>query len=158
MAIHRFVAPAKSTTGTHPAQQPTTGTHPVQAQPAHQNQAPKHDDRRANRRIELEVEIGLESDHNFYTGLTRDISSGGIFVATGVTYEVGDRVTINFTLPGRSVPITVEAQVRWVRDPRTIRTDGAEGMGLKFLNLGAEAQAAIAEFLDQRDSIFYDDE
>jgi hypothetical protein len=24
----------------------------------------KHDDRRANRRFELEVEIGLESDHN----------------------------------------------------------------------------------------------
>jgi uncharacterized protein (TIGR02266 family) len=119
---------------------------------------PKHDDRRANRRIELEVEIGLESDHNFYTGLTRDISSGGIFVATGVTYEVGDKVTINFTLPGRTVPITVDAQVRWVRDPRTIRTDGPEGMGLRFLNLTPEAQAAIAEFLDQRDSIFYDDE
>ena len=29
---------------------------------------PEHDDRRANRRIELEVEIGLESEHNFYTG------------------------------------------------------------------------------------------
>lgn len=100
----------------------------------------------------------MESDHNFYTGLTRDISSGGIFVATGVTYEVGDRIHIKFLLPGRNLPMDVEAQVRWVRDPRTMRTDAPEGMGLKFVNLTPEAKAAIAEFLDQRDSLFYDDE
>jgi uncharacterized protein (TIGR02266 family) len=139
VAIHRFVAPQK------------------QASPE-PNKAQKASDRRANRRIELEVEIGMESDHNFYTGLTRDISSGGIFVATGVTYEVGERVNISFSLPGRDEPLRVEAQVRWVRDPRTVRTDGAEGMGLKFVNLTPEARAAINEFLDKRDSIFYDDE
>ena len=100
----------------------------------------------------------MESDHNFYTGLTRDISSGGIFVATGLTYEVGTRVNIKFTLPGSTQPLAVEAQVRWVRDPRTIKTDGAEGMGLKFINLTPEASAAIARFLEQRDSIYFDDE
>jgi uncharacterized protein (TIGR02266 family) len=136
VAIHRYVAPPKP--------------------PASETQ--KHNDRRTNRRIELEVEIGMESDHNFYTGLTRDISSGGIFVATGVTYEVGDKMSIRFSLPGRNEPIAVEAQVAWVRDPRTVRTDGPEGMGLKFINLTPEARAAIAEFLDQRDSLFYDDE
>jgi type IV pilus assembly protein PilZ len=99
----------------------------------------------------------MESDHNFYTGLTRDISSGGIFVATGVTYDVGTSVHIKFTLPG-GAELSVEAQVRWVRDPRTVKTDGPEGMGLKFINLTPEARGAIAEFLDQRDSIFYDDE
>jgi hypothetical protein len=31
-------------------------------------------------------------------------------------------------------------------------------MGLRFLNLSPEAMAAINEFLDQRDSLFYDDE
>jgi uncharacterized protein (TIGR02266 family) len=136
VAIHRYVAPSKP--------------------PASETQ--KDNDRRRNRRIEMEVEIGMESDHNFYTGLTRDISSGGIFVATGVTYEVGDKVHIRFSLPGRADPIDVEAQVRWVRDPRTVRTDGPEGMGLKFLDLTPEARAAIAEFLDQRDSLFYDDD
>ncbi len=102
--------------------------------------------------------MSLESDHNFYTGLTRDISSGGIFVATGVTYDVGTHVNIKFTLPGSTTPLAMEAQVRWVRDPRTVRTDGPEGMGLKFINLSPEARQAIADFLDQRDSIFYDDE
>jgi uncharacterized protein (TIGR02266 family) len=156
VASYRFVAPAKTTTGTHPVQQPTTGTH--RTQPPQASAEPKSDDRRSARRIEIEIEVGLESDHNFYTGLTRDISSGGLFVATGVTYDVGSRVTVTFTLPGRDSPITAETQVRWVRDPRTMRTDGAEGMGLRFLDLLPDAQAAIAEFLDQRDSIFYDDE
>jgi len=154
VAIHRFVAPQVA-----PQQESAEPAPPQQRPaPAAVPQAPKHDDRRANRRIELEVEISLESDHNFYTGLTRDISSGGIFVATGVTYDVGSRVAISFTLPGRDEAISAEAQVRWVRDPRTMRTDGPEGMGLKFVNLSPEARAAITEFLDQRDSIFYDDE
>ena len=37
---------------------------------------------RAAERFDLEVKVDLESDHNFYTGLTQNISSGGVFIAT----------------------------------------------------------------------------
>ena len=37
---------------------------------------------RAAERFDLEVTVDLESDHNFYTGLTQNISSGGVFIAT----------------------------------------------------------------------------
>jgi uncharacterized protein (TIGR02266 family) len=138
VAILTNVAPQKPGADASPAQKPS--------------------DRRVNRRIELEVEIGMESDHNFYTGLTRDISTGGIFVATAMTYDVGHLVRVTFSLPGQPQALVVESQVAWVRDPRTVRTDGPEGMGLKFLNLSPESQAVIGDFLEKRDSIFYDDD
>lgn len=115
-------------------------------------------DRRTSPRLDFEVNVGLESDHNFYTGLTQDISSGGLFVATNQLKPVGERMCVRFTLPGQDQPIEVEAEVRWVRDPERIRTDAPPGMGLRFLFLTNEAKHAIAGFLRQRDSLYYDDE
>jgi uncharacterized protein (TIGR02266 family) len=113
-------------------------------------------ERRAEPRIELEVEVGLETDHNFYTGLTQDISSGGLFVATSIMYGVGQRLRVRFSLPGQNEPITADAEVRWVRDPRAMKTDSPEGIGLRFVELPAEAHAHISQFLSRRDSLFYD--
>jgi uncharacterized protein (TIGR02266 family) len=113
-------------------------------------------DRRSEARLELEVEVGLESDHNFYTGLTQDISQGGLFIATRITYRVGDRIRIRFTLPGRPEPISAEAEVRWLRDPRAMRTDGPEGVGLRFVELTPEIRGEISQFLQHRESLFYD--
>ena len=39
---------------------------------------------RASERFDLEVKVDLESDHNFYTGLTQNISAGGLFIAETV--------------------------------------------------------------------------
>ena len=46
-------------------------------------------DARAHRRLALELEVTLQSDSNFYIGLTENLSDGGIFVAmvaVAVTY------------------------------------------------------------------------
>ena len=113
-------------------------------------------ERRSEPRIELEVEVGLETDHNFYTGLTQDISSGGIFIATSIIYRVGDRLRVRFSLPGHKQPITADAEVRWVRDPRAMKTDAPEGIGLRFVDLPNEAKDEISQFLSHRESLFYD--
>ena len=55
---------------------------------------------RAAERFDLEVKVDLESDHNFYTGLTQNISSGGLFIATNALRKIGDRITLKFSLPG----------------------------------------------------------
>jgi uncharacterized protein (TIGR02266 family) len=117
-------------------------------------------ERRTAPRVDVEVEVGLETENNFYTGLTQDISTGGVFVATHNLRRHGERVVVKFSLPGMSTPFTVEAEVRWLREVTSLssRHEGATGMGLKFLNLPAQAKAVIASFLKQRESIFYDDE
>jgi uncharacterized protein (TIGR02266 family) len=128
---------------------PGTGTR-AQVEPKRQRQAERHD---------LEIAVDLDSDSNFYTGLTQNISTGGLFIATHQIKNVGDRVRLKFTLPGSPRTIDVETEVRWIRENSSLhKTDGASGMGVRFLNMSPEDTATIEGFLKSRDSLFYDDE
>ena len=115
---------------------------------------------RASERFDLEVKVDLESDHNFYTGLTQNISAGGLFIATNALRRIGDRITLKFSLPGTAEPLAVETEVRWIRENSALNRigDGATGMGVRFVNLSPQAAAAIQSFLESRDSLYYDDE
>ena len=55
---------------------------------------------RVAERFDLEVKVDLESDHNFYTGLTQNISAGGLFIATHQLRRIGDYIKVSFSLPG----------------------------------------------------------
>ena len=126
---------------------------------------------RAAERFDLEVTVDLESDHNFYTGLTQNISSGGVFIATHHLRRIGDRITLKFTLPGSAKVIEVETEVRWIRENTALLQAGESGtgMGVRFINLSAETQTSVATdtasistainaFVTSRDSLYYDDE
>ena len=90
---------------------------------------------RAAERFDLEVTVDLESDHNFYTGLTQNISSGGVFIATHHLRRIGDRITLKFTLPGSEKVLDVETEVRWIRENTAL---------LRTADGGTPAQAAPA--------------
>jgi len=113
---------------------------------------------RAAERYDLEVKVDLESVHHFYTGLTQNISAGGLFIATHALKKIGDRITLKFTLPGNAESVTVETEVRWIRENTALMRAEGTGMGVRFINLSAEASAAINKFLQDRESLFYDDE
>lgn len=121
--------------------------------------AENHQNVRAAERFDLEVKVDLESDHNFYTGLTQNISSGGLFIATHHLRKIGDRITLKFTLPGSEKVLVVETEVRWIRENSALlRAENGTGMGVRFINLSAEASAAINAFVQSRESLYYDDE
>jgi uncharacterized protein (TIGR02266 family) len=122
--------------------------------------AQQHQNVRAAERFDLEVKVDLESDHNFYTGLTQNISAGGVFIATHHLRRIGDHITLKFTLPGSEKQIAVETEVRWIRENTALMNAGATGtgMGVRFINLSAEASAAITAFVESRESLYYDDE
>jgi uncharacterized protein (TIGR02266 family) len=104
-------------------------------------------DQRACRRIDLEITVDLESEHNFVTGVASNVSVGGLFIATREPRKIGDLVTVRLTLPGDERPLTVEAVVRW------IRAEGAAGMGVQFLGLSPDALASISRFVRSREPI-----
>jgi len=113
-------------------------------------------ERRTAQRIEIELEVGLTSESNFYTGLTQDISTGGLFVATHHLRPVGQHITVHLTLPG-TPKILIDCEVRWLRESSALHgTSHTTGMGLKFAELTPQARLAIANFLRARESIFYD--
>jgi uncharacterized protein (TIGR02266 family) len=114
-----------------------------------------HDDRRSTPRHEVTVQVTFESEHNFYTGLTQDLSGGGLFVGTHVLRPIGECVRVRFTLPGSSEVLDAITEVRWVRGTNT--GAGDPGMGLQFLQMSPRTKQAVKEFLEKRESMFYDD-
>jgi len=116
----------------------------------------KVDPRRSFQRIAISAEIGLQSDTNFFTGFTEDISMGGIFIATFDIKPIGSQVSISFTLPNGHVVMT-GGIVRWVREYNPATPDMHPGMGIQFENVSDEDSKAIHKFFRQRSPMFYEE-
>lgn len=100
---------------------------------------------------EIEVEVSLESESQFFAGLAGDVSRGGLFVATWRAIPIGARIALSFTLPSGKVQAT--GTVRWVRKPG----DGTSpGVGVAFDDLPAAEAHAVEEFCKSRTPLFVD--
>lgn len=111
-----------------------------------------HHDQRRDERVVVEVDVGLLSDSNFYTGLAEDVSTGGVFVSTEKPLPPGTNVTLFFVLAaGRT--LKAEGSVRWLRAPETGMTPG---MGVAFTRLGDEERQAIEAFCSDRPALFHE--
>jgi uncharacterized protein (TIGR02266 family) len=111
-------------------------------------------ERRAGHRVELSVDIGLETETNFFTGFSEDLSDGGLFIATYKTLPVGTELRVSFALPeGHSVKCA--ATVAWVRESRDKSADVKPGMGVRLEALSDTDRQAIARFLHERAPFFY---
>ena len=109
------------------------------------------DKRAGGDRVFVEVDIGLLSDSHFYTGLSRDISHGGVFVATYDPKPAGTAVTLYLVLPsGRSV--SARGVVRWTS---AARGELPPGMGIAFDQLPDEDLDAISAFCSSRAPLYH---
>ena len=113
-------------------------------------------ERRARPRAQLKTEIHLRSESNFFTGLTRDISEGGVFIATYCPVPVGTIVELEFTLPPSWVPVRVTGEVRWIAEYNP-SADGHPGLGMRFIDLGEADRQRIERFVRLRETMFYEE-
>jgi uncharacterized protein (TIGR02266 family) len=110
-------------------------------------------DRRSGDRVPLEAEISLESDSQFFTALSGNLSSGGIFVATYQAVPVGAPVALRVALPDGE--LVAKGTVRWVRD---VSSGASPGLGIAFEGLAADAAARIERFCAARPPLLHDDD
>lgn len=108
--------------------------------------------RRAGRcDLQVPIQIATEGAHHF--GLTENICTGGLFVATSNPGRVGDHILLALRLPGSPQLVAVSAEIRWVRaSANPSLRHGARGMGVRFVNLSLDAAAMVQEFLRQSSS------
>jgi uncharacterized protein (TIGR02266 family) len=118
---------------------------------------PLSENRRRDPRYGVELDVTLESEHNFYAGFVENLSASGIFVATHTKRGIGELVEFSIRLAKDEEPITGVGEVRWTRQ-YSETSDSPPGVGLKFKKLGDGAAARIEAFLKNREPLFFDDE
>jgi uncharacterized protein (TIGR02266 family) len=113
--------------------------------------------RREHDRLDMELEVGIDTDHKFFTGFTQNISAGGLFVATHDVLPIGARFRLTFRIPGADREFMPECEVRWVR--QTDMGDGmSAGMGVRFVDMSPADEALIDDYISTRETLFYDDD
>jgi uncharacterized protein (TIGR02266 family) len=112
-------------------------------------------ERRRAPRVKIAADVSFNTDHNFYAGLTNDLSEGGIFIATFENLPEGTNLDLTLTLPEYG---TIEARgvVRWIRTPHSFNQDFPAGIGVQFVDLKETDRAAIQTFICQRDPLLYE--
>jgi uncharacterized protein (TIGR02266 family) len=108
-------------------------------------------EQRAATRVHVDAEVSLVSASNFFAGLTRNLSNGGVFVATLRRLPVGTPVDLVLTLPDG--PVATRGRVCWVRES----TEGvAPGIGVMFEGLSDDDRVRIEAFCARRSPDRYD--
>jgi uncharacterized protein (TIGR02266 family) len=108
---------------------------------------------RVEARWDVELEVDVFSDSNFYLGFTENLSGGGVFVATYMVRPIGTVLDLRIRLAGDDQPLHVRGAVRWIR---TAGGDSWPGMGICFEGLSSVDDARVRDFLKTREPIFFD--
>jgi uncharacterized protein (TIGR02266 family) len=102
-------------------------------------------ERRAEMRVRFETDVSMGAEGRLLTGLSGDVSMGGMFVATFRPVAPGTRLSLRFRLPTGQVMAT--GVVRWTRDARP---GVVAGMGIEFVGLGDLDRATLKRFCGDR--------
>ena len=108
-------------------------------------------ERRRAVRVPLSAAVDLTSRDNFFAGLARDISLGGLFIETRAALDVGAEVTVRIQIFDRVFAVSTE--VAWVLSDRAGRSIG---VGVRFLVLPAPMVEAITAFMQRRTPISFE--
>ncbi len=114
--------------------------------------------RRSKDRLDVEVEVGLLADYQFYTGFSQNISAGGLFIATHDILPNGSVFHMTFRIPGVDHLFSCDAEVRWSRtyDGGTL-DEMQPGMGVRFVDLSDLEIGLINGYIVGRETLFHED-
>jgi uncharacterized protein (TIGR02266 family) len=96
-------------------------------------------ERRAYPRVPFAAKVDAEAESRSFLAVACDISAGGMKIFTGNPVAAGQTVLLTFALPGMAAPICVRGVVRHLMV--------GQGMGVEFVDLSAEALAAIRAYV-----------
>jgi len=110
---------------------------------------------RAHPRLTVEVEVSMNTEHNFYAGLTENISEGGLFIATIENIPMGTELDLKIGMPELE-PVTVTGKVCWIREYSEFTSDVSPGVGVEFYNLSEQSKELIQQFIRSRAPLLYE--
>ena len=99
-------------------------------------------ERRQGNRVPVQIWVEETTDRELYFQRSANLSSGGIYLENTIPHPVGTRVNLRFQLPGDADKIEVKAEVA-----AAIAGEEEFGMGLKFIDLGADIADKIKQYI-----------
>lgn len=128
-------------------ERPTRIAHELVAPPQPTNE------RRTSDRTPFLADLEFGEDAHFFTGLSLDISEGGLFVATYTDIPLGTRLVLCFELPDGTA-VEARGEVKW---RRSAVADGERpGIGIAFTELPDEARQRIAALCERQPPLYFD--
>ncbi|NOZ86963.1 MAG: hypothetical protein GXP49_11995 [Deltaproteobacteria bacterium] len=113
-----------------------------------------HDDKKERRyeRYKFNTEVHYQSPYLSITEETRNISAGGVFIASSLLDEIGTRAKLHIYVPGSARPVEVEGVVRWTTlDGRSFVNDenSENGMGVEFVERAVDLDKELAKIFSR---------
>jgi uncharacterized protein (TIGR02266 family) len=105
---------------------------------------------RTEERHGVDLTVTVNSDHNFYACFARNLSAGGIFVATPIVHPVGTQFDLSIHLDdGEPGVVRGVGEVRWLR-AQDKEDDLPAGLGIRFTEIFGDGGERIQRFLARR--------
>jgi uncharacterized protein (TIGR02266 family) len=82
-----------------------------------------------------ELTLCFKSRGEMIDAFSRNVSFGGIFIATDNPLNKGEQFLLNLYLPERDEPLKITCEVRWVRTSTEDPDGEPVGMGAKFMKM-----------------------
>jgi len=102
---------------------------------------------RKHPRIPLTIEIRCDGSGRAERFISRDISTGGVFLYTTRVYPLDVKVELGFYLPYHHEQVSVVGYVRrHSQDPQSGLVDG---MGIEFENVPEAVQKSLENYIDR---------
>ena len=106
-------------------------------------------------RVIFEQNVEYESSQEaILSGLSSNLSVGGIYLRTKLPLEIDDTLKLSFSLPyqEQEVSISCNARVAWTNsDVKRHKPDYDSGVGLQFLDISHEDRSTLSNFLEAYD-------
>jgi PilZ domain len=102
-------------------------------------------ERRSDPRIPLEMWVEEINNEERYFRRAANLSRGGLRLEHTIPLPLGTMVHLTFTLPGDSLPVNVTGEIVSSTGPDDLM------MGLKFIDMTADAQQKIDGYLTRAD-------
>ena len=97
---------------------------------------------RGHRRKRCLLNVTYRSEGKEYKDYILDISSVGVFIETEETFNVGQQIMLNFTLPNYQQPLKLDSSVAWI---------GHRGIGVKFKHLSPYQEEIIHSYIEKEE-------
>jgi uncharacterized protein (TIGR02266 family) len=104
-------------------------------------------EKRAHHRATVQFAVQYTQAGTKAHGTCLNLSQGGMFIVADRLAAPGTEVTLHFTLPSQTDPLSVRARIAWVSGEET-EPDALNGMGVRFLDLTPSQAIAIGTFVD----------